>query len=76
MNRNSRDAESEDESMAKVILICGKICSGKTYYARQLRDQYNAVILSTDEGTVGTPLFVPSGTPDHHTAPSPGLVPE
>ena len=37
--------------MAKMILICGKICSGKTYYARQLRDQYNAVILSTDEVT-------------------------
>ena len=37
--------------MAKMILICGKICSGKTYYARQLRDQYNAVILSTDETT-------------------------
>ena len=37
--------------MAKMILICGKICSGKTYYARQLMDQYNAVILSTDEVT-------------------------
>jgi len=37
--------------MAGVILICGKICSGKTYYARRLRDQYNAVILSTDEAT-------------------------
>lgn len=37
--------------MAKVILICGKICSGKTYYARQLKEKYNAVILSTDEAT-------------------------
>lgn len=37
--------------MAKVILICGKICSGKTWYARQLRQQENAVILSTDEVT-------------------------
>ena len=37
--------------MARIILICGKICSGKTYYARQLRNQYNAVILSTDEAT-------------------------
>ena len=37
--------------MAKMILICGKICSGKTYYARQLMDQCNAVILSTDEVT-------------------------
>ena len=30
--------------MAKMILICGKICSGKTYYARQLRDQYYRVV--------------------------------
>lgn len=37
--------------MAKVILICGKICSGKSWYARQLRQQHNAVILSTDEAT-------------------------
>ena len=37
--------------MARIILICGKICSGKTYYARRLRDQNNAVILSTDEVT-------------------------
>lgn len=37
--------------MAKVILICGKICSGKSYYARTLKDENNAVILSTDECT-------------------------
>lgn len=37
--------------MSKVILICGKICSGKTWYARQLCQQENAVILSTDEVT-------------------------
>ncbi len=37
--------------MAKVILICGKICSGKSYYARQLKAKENAVILSTDEAT-------------------------
>ena len=37
--------------MARIILICGKICSGKTYYARQLKEKYNAVILSTDEAT-------------------------
>lgn len=37
--------------MAKVILICGKICSGKTYYARKLAKENNAVILSTDEVT-------------------------
>lgn len=39
------------EETKKVILICGKICSGKSYYARQLRGQYDAVILSTDEVT-------------------------
>lgn len=37
--------------MQKVILICGKICSGKSYYARQIQGKYNAVILSTDEAT-------------------------
>ena len=37
--------------MGKVYLICGKICSGKTYYAKALKDKYNAVILSTDEAT-------------------------
>lgn len=37
--------------MAKVIAICGKICSGKSYYTQQLKDKENAVILSTDEAT-------------------------
>ena len=37
--------------MAKVYLICGKICSGKTWYARKIRDDTGAVILSTDEVT-------------------------
>lgn len=37
--------------MAKVILICGKICSGKSTYAEQLRVHHNAVVLSTDEIT-------------------------
>ena len=35
--------------MAKIILVCGKICSGKTYYCRKLANDYNAVILSCDE---------------------------
>lgn len=34
---------------AKAILICGKICSGKSTYARKLREQNNAVLLSVDE---------------------------
>lgn len=37
--------------MRKVILICGKIASGKTYYANQIKEQKNAVILNTDELT-------------------------
>lgn len=37
--------------MGKVILICGKICSGKSYYSNQLKDKLNAVIISPDEAT-------------------------
>ncbi|MBE6160181.1 MAG: ATP-binding protein [Lactobacillales bacterium] len=37
--------------MCKVILICGKIAAGKSYYARILKEKENAVILSTDEAT-------------------------
>lgn len=37
--------------MAKVILICGKICSGKTYYSNSIKDSLNAVIISPDEAT-------------------------
>lgn len=35
--------------MAKVILICGKVCCGKSTYAERLRVGNNAVILSVDE---------------------------
>lgn len=35
--------------MAKVFLICGKICSGKSTYAKELAETHNAVILSVDE---------------------------
>ena len=37
--------------MAKVILICGKICSGKSYYSKLLLKDYNAIVLSCDEVT-------------------------
>ena len=37
--------------MAKVILVCGKICSGKSYYSKSIKDEYNAVIISPDEAT-------------------------
>lgn len=35
--------------MAKVILICGKICSGKSTYAERLCADNKAVLLSVDE---------------------------
>ena len=35
--------------MAKVIMTCGKICSGKSTYAASLRRENNAVLLSIDE---------------------------
>lgn len=37
--------------MSKIIAICGKICSGKTCYANQIKEKENAIILSTDEIT-------------------------
>ena len=36
---------------AKVILICGKICSGKSYYVNQIKQETGAVVLSCDELT-------------------------
>ncbi len=35
--------------MAQVILICGKICSGKTTYAKKICREQGAVLLSVDE---------------------------
>lgn len=35
--------------MAKVIMTCGRICSGKSTYAEHLRKKNNAVLLSIDE---------------------------
>ena len=37
--------------MRTIHLICGKICSGKTCYARRLKEKHGAVILSMDELT-------------------------
>ena len=37
--------------MGKVIAICGKIASGKTYYTNQIKEKENAIILNTDELT-------------------------
>ena len=38
--------------MAKIFLICGKICSGKSTYAEQMRIQNHAALLSVDEMTL------------------------
>ena len=35
--------------MAKVYLICGKICCGKTTYAQKICAHNNAILLSVDE---------------------------
>lgn len=37
--------------MGKVILVCGKICSGKSYYSESIKESLNAVIVSPDEAT-------------------------
>jgi len=34
------------------MLVCGKICSGKTTYSKRLATENNAVILSVDEITI------------------------
>ncbi len=41
--------------MAEVILLCGRICSGKSFVAEQLRRERKAVILSVDEITLALP---------------------
>lgn len=35
--------------MGKVIIVCGKICSGKSFYSKSIKDSLNAVIISPDE---------------------------
>ena len=37
--------------MGKVIIVCGKICSGKSYYSKLIKESLNAVIISPDEAT-------------------------
>ena len=49
--------------MAKVIMTCGKICCGKTTYARKLEEELGAVVLSIDE--VMLALF-PDGAGEMH----------
>ena len=35
--------------MSKVFIMCGKLCSGKSTYAKSIRKAQNAVVLSIDE---------------------------
>lgn len=50
--------------MARVILLCGRICSGKTAYARALREKEpRLVVLSCDD--LMLTLF-PEGAGEHH----------
>ncbi len=49
--------------MAKVIMTCGRICCGKSTYAKKLCEERRAVILSIDEITLA--LF-PDGTGEQH----------
>ena len=51
--------------MPKVYLMCGKICSGKTTHANQLRTQHRAVVLSVDEITLA--LFGQDAGDQHDT---------
>lgn len=49
--------------MAKVIMTCGRICCGKSTYARRLQAERNAVILSIDEITL---TLFPEGAGEQH----------
>ena len=49
--------------MTKVYLICGKICTGKSYYTEKLATKTGAVVLSCDE--LSLTLF-PKGLGDAH----------
>jgi len=51
--------------MSTVHLICGKICSGKSYYAQELAKQENAVVLSVDELSLS---ILPMYLGDQHDA--------
>lgn len=43
----------KEKGMAEVICICGKICCGKTTYAKRLCREKKAVLLSVDEEMLG-----------------------
>ena len=49
--------------MPRVMMTCGKICCGKTTYARKLQEAGNAVILSIDEAML---TLFPEGAGQMH----------
>ena len=49
--------------MSKVIMTCGPVCCGKSTYAKKIRAQSNAVILSIDDITL---TMFPDGAGDMH----------
>lgn len=50
-SKQLNESKSNINNRGKVIAICGKIASGKTYYAKQIKEKENAIILSVDEVT-------------------------
>ncbi len=40
-----------EQNKGKVIALCGKIASGKTFYANQIKERENAIIFSINELT-------------------------
>jgi len=49
--------------MAGVLMTCGKICCGKSTYAKHLKEERNAVILSIDDITL---TLFPEGCGEMH----------
>ena len=51
VNYYAKKIGEDNNTSGTVIAICGKIASGKSYYANQIKQQKHAVILNTDELT-------------------------
>lgn len=51
IDRMIKEAEcwAEEKKPGKVIMLCGRIASGKSMYAERIKAQENAVLLSVDE---------------------------
>ena len=57
--------EEKERKPGKVMMTCGKICGGKTTYARNLKERTGAPILSIDD--IMLTLF-PEGAGEKHDA--------